>query len=127
MIESAGKKSVLVVDVPGTLTADEAEQLLNDACKPGYYPRAIVPGLDGSSRAYFALRVQSDSKESHPRRDADGKESEAISIIRAHVNESASRLERRLASSGIKRSQNWIGKKRLPMRAEGSLRSGEKA
>ena len=55
----------------------------------------------------------------------DGKEETALSIIREHVEESCTKLEQRLAEAGIKRSVNWIGKKRLPMRAKGSTLTEE--
>jgi len=62
-----------------------------------------------------------------PRRlgNRDGKEETALSIIRDHVAESCTQLQERLAEAGIKRSVNWIGKKRLPMRAKGSTLTEE--
>jgi hypothetical protein len=48
-------ESILVVDIPATLAASEAQQRLNDACERGYYLRTILPGADGAARAYFSL------------------------------------------------------------------------
>jgi hypothetical protein len=55
----------------------------------------------------------------------DGKEEQSLQIIRQHAGESCTKLVQRLAEAGIKRSVNWIGKKRLPMRAKGNTLSEE--
>jgi len=52
--------------------------------------------------------------------DRDGKEAQSLQIIRQYAGESCTKLQGRLAEVGIKRCINWIGKKRLPMRAKGS-------
>jgi hypothetical protein len=111
------KKRIRVVDVPSGATAETAENLLNAVCED-YYVMAIHPGDDGGARAFFNLRTRHLSGEDRPlfRGNKDGKEETALSIIREHVEESCTKLEQRLAEAGIKRSVNWIGKKRLPMR-----------
>jgi hypothetical protein len=44
-------KQILVVDVPSTMSAEEAEQMLNAVCDQGYSLRTIT----ADSRAYFGL------------------------------------------------------------------------
>jgi hypothetical protein len=109
------RKQIVVVDVPAGITASEAEQLLNDACQPGYYLRAVTPLANGDSRAFFALRIQPEQKEHRPLSNIDGKEDEALAIIRAHSDDSIFSIVQRLQAVGIKRGKNWVSWKRQEM------------
>jgi hypothetical protein len=51
MSEAPVKNQILVVDVPSTISAEDAEQMLNAVCEQGYFLRTITP----ESRAYFEL------------------------------------------------------------------------
>ena len=113
-----------VVDVPPGASEDEARALLNRPCEVNRYMLVqVLPLPAGGCRAFYRLVSSAYDKKPGERgasANRDGKETEALQIIRDHVAESCTKLEQRLADAGIKRSVNWIGKKRLPMRAKGS-------
>lgn len=119
-----------VVDVPPGASEDEARVLLNRPCEVNRYMLVqVLPLPNGGTRAFYRLVSSAYDKNSDERiamrANKDGKEEMALTIIRDHVAESCTKLERRLAEAGIKRSVNWIGKKRLPMRAKGSTLTEE--
>jgi hypothetical protein len=110
------KRPIVVVDVPAGIAADETAQMLNDVCKRGYELRAVTATSDGHSRAFLSICVQPEQRIHGRGRDADGKESEALTIIRAHMDDSVFRLIQRLKDAGIKRGKNWVGWKRQELR-----------
>jgi hypothetical protein len=114
-------KRMRVIDIPFGTTPDAAEHSLNEISED-YYVIAIYPGDKGGTRAFFNLRARRLSGENGRmfRGNQDGKQDEALKIIAEHVDESMSKLKQRLADAGINRSENWISKKRLPMRAKGA-------
>lgn len=58
------KKIILVIDVPASATAEEAEQILNKPFEEGYYLERLQPkGGDLSARAFFKLRTKTAAKE----------------------------------------------------------------
>ncbi len=104
------QKRIAVVDVPGTATAEEAEQLLNAACDRGYYVLSIVPGLTGV-RAFLGKRRDPKLRG----KQTDGRHGEAMAIIKAHPRDSIRKLVGRLAAVGIKRGRTWVSEKRMEL------------
>jgi hypothetical protein len=117
-----------VVDVPPAASEDEARVLLNRPCEVNRYMLVqVLPLPNGGTRAFYRLVSSAYDKNSDERitmrANKDGKEDTALSIIRDHVEESCTKLVQRLSEAGIRRSVNWVGKKRLPMRAKGNTDS----
>lgn len=118
MVETSDKKHIVVIDIPSTSTAEEAAEMLNAVCDRGYYMRMVTPGLDGgAARAYFASRAQPEQKEPKPIRNTDGKDDDALAIIRAHIGDPISHLVRRLQAVGIKRGKTWVADARIACRS----------
>jgi hypothetical protein len=106
----------LVLEIGENESAADVQTRLNKAAGDGFFLVNVVGRL-----AFLRTTVmQKKPEERRPLSNVDGKEDVALSIIRDHVEDSCTKLEQRLAEAGIKRSVNWIGKKRLPMRAEGT-------
>jgi hypothetical protein len=106
----------LVLEIGESESAADVQARLNKAAGDGFFLVNVVGRL-----AFLRTTVmQKKPEERRPLSNTDGKEETALSIIREHVEESCTKLEQRLAEAGIKRSVNWIGKKRLPMRAKGN-------
>jgi hypothetical protein len=116
------RKRIVVVDVPKTCTAEKAEEMLNAACEQGYYVFAIHPGEGGGSRAFFNLRTRLEPGEvPKPRRDVDGREADAIAIIKANPARSITQLLGLFKQAGIKRGHNWVSIKRREILNSGGI------
>ncbi len=112
-----------VFDTPFETKADELARLLNEQCKLGLYLNAVVPwpgvGARIIMRRYAAPAVKPSpatgrvAPESGFKKDEDGKEAEAVATIKANPGMSAVNLAEVLAAAGIKRSAEWIRRKRL--------------
>lgn len=102
------KRTIRVVDVHPTTTAEEAEQSLNAVCDEGYYVLSIVPCDDGT-RAFFGKRREPNKP------NVDGKREEALEIIKAHPNESVREIVARLQDAGIKRGRSWVSEQRFAL------------
>ena len=107
-------RQILVADVPADATAEEAEALLNAVCDRGYYVLAITPGLNGGARGFFGRRRE--PKSASRLRNRDGREAEALDIIRRWSDESCRVLQKRLGAAGIKRGHSWVSEKRALIR-----------
>jgi hypothetical protein len=106
----------LVLEIGENESAAHVQARLNKAAGDGFFLVNVVGRL-----AFLRTTVmQKKPEEGRPLSNVDGLEETALSIIKEHVEESCTKLEQRLAEAGIKRSVNWIGKKRLPMRAKGT-------
>lgn len=109
----AVEKRIVVVDVPGTATTEQAEHLLNAAFAQGYYVLAIHPGEDGGARAFFNKRTRTEPSEiPKPRRNIDGREADALGIIRNNPTASISELIGMFKTAGFARGRNWVSERR---------------
>ena len=109
---------VRVVDVPIGTCADEAQRILNGPCAENRYLLVQVLQLpDGSLRAIYRLLVlalDAEAREAFRKfsGNRDGKDAEALDFIRAHPELSTRGIESGLAELGIRRSKDWVSKKR---------------
>ena len=67
------------------------------------------------SRFLRTTVTQKKTEQSRPLRNADGKEDEALAIIRAHRSDSTFNLVERLKAAGIQRGKSWVSWKRKEM------------
>ena len=118
-------KRFLIIDMPAGISPEDAERLLNEPYEQGYYLRSIVPWPGVGARAVYQLlaKLMTDDEATEPagpKADADGREEEAIQVIRAHPDFSLRDIVVKLEEAGIKRSRSWVGEKRLKLLGTGT-------
>lgn len=100
-------KMIRVLDLPVGASAEAAERALHDVCGEGFYLMAVYPlGTAGAFRAFYKRRSVK------PVRDADGKEAEALAIIKANPDMPIRKLAELLRQRGIRRGKSWVSEHR---------------
>jgi hypothetical protein len=108
---------VRVVDIPEGATAAEAERLLNEPCRAGFYlVQVLALGTSTASRAFFKRRL---SNIAESRRNRDGMEAMAVDLIKVHPELTCRALVDLLKERGIERKLTWVWKKRAELSATG--------
>jgi hypothetical protein len=98
----------LVLEIGENESASDLQARLDKAGEDGFFLVNVVGRL-----AFLRTTVtQPKQKESKPLSNVDGKENEALDIIKAHMGDSIFNLVQRLNAVGIKRGKNWVCWKR---------------
>jgi hypothetical protein len=103
---------VRVVDIQVGASAEEAERLLNEPYSDGFYLMQVYPVEGAAHRAFFKHRVL---KQNIPVRNRDGKEAEALAIIKANAHLPQRRIVELLDRAGIRRGLSWVNRKMIEM------------
>jgi hypothetical protein len=93
---------VLVIDVPRTMSAEDAAKILSEPVSRGYYMRGMTAGEP--MRVVFATYAPTENKCEYELR--------AMELVVAHRHETATRIVQMLCERGIYRGTNWVNKTR---------------
>jgi 3-deoxy-D-arabino-heptulosonate 7-phosphate (DAHP) synthase len=107
-------KQILIVDIPEAASAEAIECLLAEPYEQGYFLKNIFPWPGIGARAFYsrwAKPVASGKPAGNPS-NTDGREAEAIQIIRANPESTLRELVVKLKAVGIERGRSWVGDKR---------------
>ena len=92
---------VVVVDVPITMSAEDAAKILSEPVTRGYYVRGVTEG--NPMRVVFARYATEDKCPDELR---------AMDVVVANKTETATRIVQMLCEQGIYRSAAWVSKTR---------------
>ncbi len=92
---------VVVIDVPITMSAEDAAKILSEPVTRGYYMRGMTVGEP--MRVVFAPYAAENKCEDELR---------AMELVVAHRRETATRIVQMLCERGIYRGTNWVNKTR---------------
>jgi hypothetical protein len=107
------QKKILVVDIPASASAEEAERLLTEPLEQGYYLKNVFPWPGLGARAVYPLLAKRETTD----KPVDGHEEDALQIIRNNPTLSIRALVLKLRIAGIERSKTWVGDKRFELAA----------
>ncbi len=98
----------VVIDVPEHISPEEAAQLLNAPGEASFLVQ-VLP-IAGGHRAYLRRYKQTSPTKAEAAKENAGtvEEATAMSILRAHREESVRTIVELLAKAGIKRGRDWV-------------------
>jgi hypothetical protein len=106
-----------VVDVPPGTSEADARELFNRPCTENTYMLVqVLQMADGTQRAIYRLLAR--ALDTKPETQPEGREEEALAIIRAHPRDSLTHLMARLKAAGITRGHSWVSCKRTMIAIE---------
>jgi hypothetical protein len=109
-----GEPTMRVFDLPLSITAEDAEQMLNDQCERGLYLSGVV-AWPGYGVRVFMRRY---AKPTGPANTVN-KEARAMQFLRDNREMTAKELTAAFKALGFVRSEAWVSKKRADVvRAE---------
>lgn len=108
---------IRVIDIPNSTSAEEAASFLNALYAEGFYLHSVVPYGDRMRAIFKILKSETARRNPKQRGNTDGREADALTIIRDHPRDSIRVLLARLGRAGIKRGKNWVSEKRLSLRS----------
>jgi hypothetical protein len=101
-------KQIVVIDIPADATTEDAELAMTAEYERDYYAVAAIPWGNFGARFFFVKRrEQAKSVNGMPPND-DGREDEAVALLRAHPDTAVMELVMRLREAGIYRGRNWV-------------------